>query len=58
LRLREAHAVTVAAEVGKLGRELSLARVGVSEVAERPDDLLDAVVFIAQEVAVLLELGL
>jgi hypothetical protein len=34
--------VTVAAEVGKLGRELSLARVGVSEMAERPDDLLDA----------------
>ena len=39
----------VAAEVGKLGRELSLARVGVSEMAERPDDLLDAIRLIAAE---------
>ena len=58
MRLSIAHAVPVAAEVGKLGRELSLARVGVSEMAKRTDDLLDAVVLIAQEVAVLLELGL
>jgi hypothetical protein len=39
----------------RLGRELSLARVGVSEMAESPDDRFDAVVLIAQEVA---ELGL
>ena len=58
LRLRIAHAVTVAAKVSKRGRELSLARVGVSEMAERPDDLLDAIHLIAQKVAVLLELGL
>jgi len=50
--------VTVAAKVSNLGRELSLARVGVSEMAERPDDLLDAIRLIAQKVAVLLELGL
>ena len=58
MRLRIAHAVTVAAKVSKLGRELSLARAGVSEMAERPDDLLDAIRPIAQKVAVLLELGL
>ena len=58
MRLRIAHAVTVAAKASKLGRELSLARVGVSEMAGRPDDLLDAIRPIAQKVAVLLELGL
>jgi hypothetical protein len=50
--------VTVAAKVSKLGRELSLAWMDVSEMAERPDDLLDAIRLIAQKVAVLLELGL
>jgi hypothetical protein len=30
----------------------------ISEMTERPDDLLDALRLIAQEVAVLLELGL
>ena len=50
--------MTVAAKVSKLGGEFLLSRMSVSEMAERPDDLLDALLFIAQEVTVLLELGL
>ncbi len=57
MRFFIAHAVTVAAKVSKLGGDLSLARLGVSKMSQRPDDLLDALLFIAQEVAVLLELG-
>ncbi|MCA1852412.1 MAG: hypothetical protein LC647_08475, partial [Beggiatoa sp.] len=58
LRRCIAHAVTVAAKVSKLGGEFLLSRVGVSEMAECSDDFLDALLFIAQEVAVFLELGL
>jgi hypothetical protein len=50
--------VTVAAKVSKLCGEFLLSRVGVSEMAECSDDFLDALLFITQEVAVLLELGL
>ncbi|MGH8589717.1 MAG: hypothetical protein ACREXX_10425 [Gammaproteobacteria bacterium] len=44
--------------LSKLGGDLSLARVGISEMSQCPDDLLDAIPLMAQEVAVLLELGL
>ena len=53
-----AHAVTVAAKVSKLCEEFLLARVAVSEMAECSDDFLYALLFIAQKVAVPLELGL